>query len=86
MINFTCLTSLQRNGNAWISFLSVVAPRKDLGDDYRDHVLKYTPIMRLPEIGLGRAADYLESWVSGTCKWTALFPLNRCFDYYPKIF
>ena len=54
---------------------AVVAARKDLGDEYRDHVAKYSLILREPEIGLERAADYLDQWLSGALPKQPLFGL-----------
>ena len=43
-----------------------VAEKKDLGKEYRDHVLKYASMMKNPLFNLERAASYLENWVNGT--------------------
>lgn len=53
-----------------------MADRKDLGNEYREHVAKYIPILREPEIGLQRAGDYLEQWLEGTLPKQPLFALN----------
>lgn len=51
-----------------------IADKKDLGSEYRDHVLKYVPLMRNPLYRLENAANYLENWVKGSQ------PLHRLLD------
>lgn len=41
----------------------VLAEKNDIGNDYRDHVLKFIPLLTQPEINLARAAKYLEAWI-----------------------
>ena len=43
-----------------------MAEKRDIGDDYRDHIKKYLPMMHDPSFGLHQAADYLQNYVNGT--------------------
>ncbi len=56
--------------------LSVVAERRNITDDVFDHISKFLPVMRQHELGMARAADYLESWLSGTLRKEPLFSLR----------
>lgn len=48
---------------------------------FQEQIAKFLPILRLPEFGLDRAADYLQSWCEGT--WTRQPPLDlsECFAF-----
>lgn len=56
--------------------LAVVAERRNITEDVFDHISKFLPAMRQTELGMGRAADYLESWLSGTLCKEPLFSLR----------
>lgn len=47
-----------------------MAPVNEIAAATQDNLMKFLPILRQKDFGLGRAADYLESWVDGT--WTRL--------------
>lgn len=48
-----------------MTFPAVIHEKKDLGEEYRKRILKYTPQLRDPLYNLTKAADYLEDWVNG---------------------
>ena len=55
-----------------------MAARKEMPDDVVDNIMKYVPILREPEIGLHRAADYLMAWVTGSLPKAPLLRLHAC--------
>ena len=44
----------------------VLSPRRDLGLEYRNHILKFISMLRQPLYGLEKAADWLENLVNGS--------------------
>jgi hypothetical protein len=44
------------------SVAPVAAAKNEIKPEYRDHLRKYIPLLRLPEFNLPKAADYLEAW------------------------
>lgn len=59
--------------------LSVMAERKDISEEVIDNISKFLPILRQPDIGLARAADYLEAWLAGTLHKEPPLSLCGCF-------
>lgn len=57
-----------------------IAEKKDLGKEYRDHVLKHVSMMRNPLFNLEKAAAYLESWVTGSRAPTPLLDISAFSD------
>ncbi|CAK9038742.1 unnamed protein product [Durusdinium trenchii] len=51
----------------WTSFRLMASPN-EIPVAFQEQIAKFLPILRLPEFGLDRAADYLQSWCEGT--WT----------------
>ncbi len=61
--------------------LSVMADRKEISEDVFDNINKFLPILRQPDIGLARAADYLEAWLAGTLPKQPPLCLRGCLDW-----
>lgn len=47
-------------------FSAVEATKNDIGQKYQADCQKYIDLMKLPEYGLQKAAEYLEHWFAGT--------------------
>ena len=43
-----------------------LASKRELGEEYKKHILKYVPALRTPLFGLSVAADWLERWLADT--------------------
>lgn len=62
-------------------FLPVVAPLNEIPAATIDNLMRYLPILRQPEFGLMRAADYLESWCNGSLVRMPLLDLSEFFAF-----
>ena len=56
--------------------MAVVHDKKDIGEEYRSHILKFVPQLRDPLLDLTRAAQYLEDWVNGELTLNALLDVS----------
>lgn len=54
------------------------AAKRDMSNDFIDHVKKFLPKFNFPLYGLQRAADWLESWVSDTLPAPPLLDVSAC--------
>ena len=61
-----CLQETFLRSVARSSTPAALASKRELGPDYKSHLLKYAPALRTPLFQLDRAADWLESWLGGT--------------------
>lgn len=52
---------------------AVIAPKNEISEEYRNHILKFLPGLRAHS--LNRAADHLEAWVNGTVQLQPLLPV-----------
>lgn len=55
-----------------------MAERKEISEEVVDNISKFLPILRQPDIGLARAADYLEARLAGTLHKEPLLSLRGC--------
>ena len=55
----------------------VIAERNEIPAAYREQLERFFPVLRLPEFGLGRAADYLQSWCDGSWERQPLLDLSQ---------
>ena len=69
--------SLSLSCSLW--FLPVVAPLNEIPAATIDNLMRYVPILRQPEFGMVRAADYLESWCNGSLVRMPLLDLSEFF-------
>ena len=46
--------------------LAAIVEKKDLGEEYKNHLRKFLPSLRYPLFGLSESADWLEALVDGS--------------------
>lgn len=75
----TCVAAQQQfSFSGWP--LAVLAPKRDLGADFKNNIRKFLPLLRQPLYGLQRAADWLEALIDGTLPQKPLLDVSACFD------
>ncbi len=57
---------------------AVTSENRDLGQEFRDMVRKFLPILRLPVYGLSKAADWLEAWINDALPPPQLLDTSVC--------
>lgn len=69
-----CIEWLHGVGENPALTLSGVAPKRELGEEFRNNVLKHCPVLRSYQ--LTRAADHLEAWLGGTLELAPLLDIS----------
>lgn len=59
----------------------MISEKRELGDEYKNHVRKYLEALRTPLYGLQRAADWLEAWVDGRLPVSTLLDVDPCLGF-----